>query len=485
MSQLPLSLVVNVSVSQAPAGLGEFNVNNLIVFTDDVPAEAPANGYEIFLTPEGIADQYGSSSQTSQMANEIFAQSPNILAGGGQLIVAPLLLDLGAVTAVQTVTPSIAPTSGVYKLNYNGDITGNIAYDASAGTIQTAVQTLTGLTSATVAGTLATHLTITLTGTTGPVSLLTASDSTLTGAGSVAVELAIVTTVPGRAAGSTEVLVDAIQRLAPLVSFCGIIKTDAFVTNELTDAAVYAQTQHMIIFAQSASVGDVAETTGVFWQIQDAALSQTRCLLYLEDDYAAASLMAAAYAGRALSTNFDGSNTTQNMHLKTLIGIVSDTGMTTTIYTLCQAAGVDVYPSVQGVAKVLASGQNRFFDQVYNQMWLVTQLEVAIFNALATTSTKIPQTEQGMSVLKGAAQNVCEQAKANLYCAPGSWSGGTFGNQQDFLRNIRDIGYYVYSSPIATQSQVDREAREAPLMQIAVKEAGAIDSASVLVNINA
>lgn len=485
MTQLALSNIVNVSVGQAPAGLGEFNVNNLILFTDDVPNPVPSAGYGIFSTPEDVAQVYGSDSQTAAMANEIFAQSPNILAGGGQLIVAPLTLDLGAVIAVQKITFDGTPASGAWTITYNGtETTGSLTSSESSAQLQTALQLLAGLGSVTVTGSFAAGFVITFTGVSGPIPNVTVT-STLEDADSNPVDATVVTTTAGRAAGSTETLLPAIERLQPLISFCGIIKTDSYVTNELMDAAAYVQTQNMILFAQSASSSAATATTGIFWQIMDAALSQTRCLLYLQSDYTAASLMAAAYAGRALSTDFEGSNTTQDMQLKTLIGILADTGMTQTIYNACQIAGVDVYPSVQGVAKVLTSGANRFYDQVYNQMWFTTDIQISVFNAMAETPTKIPQTEQGMTTLKAAAQNVCEQAKSNLYCAPGSWTGGTFGNQQDFLRNINDVGYYIYSAPIVLQSQVDRAARKAPLMQIALKEAGAVDSAQILVNINA
>ena len=69
--------------------------------------------------------------------------------------------------------------------------------------------------------------------------------------------------------------------------------------------------------------------------------------------------------------------------------------------------------------------------------------------------------------------------------APGTWNGDTFGNQQDFIRNIEDNGYYLYSLPIAQQAQAEREAREAPIVQIAIKEAGAIHSSSIIINIEA
>jgi len=135
---------------------------------------------------------------------------------------------------------------------------------------------------------------------------------------------------------------------------------------------------------------------------------------------------------------------------------------------------------------VFCSGKNSFFDQVYNLQWLVGALQVAGFNYLAQSSSKIPQTESGIDGLKGAYRKVCEQAVTNQYCAPGEWnSSTTFGIQSDFLQNITQRGYYIYSQPVALQSQAAREARQAPIVQLALKEAGAVHSSSVLVYINA
>jgi hypothetical protein len=173
------------------------------------------------------------------------------------------------------------------------------------------------------------------------------------------------------------------------------------------------------------------------------------------------------------------------MHLKDLITIQPDPSMTQTLLNKAQAAGADVYASFQGVAKVFTSGANDFFDQVYNLQWFVGALQVAGFNYLAQSSTKVPQTEAGMDGLKGAYRAVCEQAVTNQYSAPGAWnSPTTFGNQADLLQNIAQRGYYIYSVPVAQQLQVDRAARVAPLVQIALKEAGAIQKSTVIVNVN-
>lgn len=486
MAQLPISNIINVSVSQAPSGIGPFNVNNVALFTDESPSIAFQDGYGIYLTPSQVGTDFGSSSKTFALASEIFAQSPNILAGSGSLIVIPLFTNLDAVVEVQHVAFSSTPVSGAFELAYGAEVTGSIAYNASAADVQTALRLLAGLSSVTVTGTIAGGLVITFTGVSGDFPALTVPLNTLKNSGASSVTVNVSITTHGVAAGSTETLLAAILRTQGVVSYCGVMKENTYVAYELIVAARYIQTQNLILGVVSYDPADVAATTGIFWQIQQAGLSQTRCLLYIgEGTYDDSNLMCAAYMGRGFSTAFDGSNTTQNMQLKTLIGITADAGMTQTIYGLCQTAGVDVYASFQGTPKVATSGENRFFDQVYNQMWFTTQVSVAVFNALAQTNTKLPQTEQGVSVMKSAIQRVCEQAKANLYCAPGSWTGDTFGSQQDFLRNILSIGYYIYSQPITQQSTAARNARIAPLIQIALKEAGAINTGNILVNINA
>ena len=174
------------------------------------------------------------------------------------------------------------------------------------------------------------------------------------------------------------------------------------------------------------------------------------------------------------------------MNLKTLAGINVDTGITQTTMTEAIAAGADVYVSLGGVPKVFTSGTNTFADRIYNALWLKLAIQVAGFNYLAQTNSKIPQTEQGMDGLKNAYRKVMAQAVYNGFLAPGAWTGSdTFGVLEAFYRNITDIGYYVYSLPIAQQSTTDRGARKAPLTQIAGKEAGAIHSTGIIININA
>jgi hypothetical protein len=193
----------------------------------------------------------------------------------------------------------------------------------------------------------------------------------------------------------------------------------------------------------------------------------------------------AAYFGSGMSVDFQGSNTTITQNLKSFVGVLPDLTLTQTIQNLCTADGADTYPSIQGDPACLSSGANLFFDQAQNRLWFVNAIAIASFNYLAQTGTKIPQTEDGMSGFKSAQRQICKLGVNNQYLAPGTWTNPTtFGNQALLYANIAQKGYYIYSSPIASQSAVVRASRAAPLVQIAIQEAGAIQSASILIYVN-
>jgi hypothetical protein len=173
------------------------------------------------------------------------------------------------------------------------------------------------------------------------------------------------------------------------------------------------------------------------------------------------------------------------MHLKDLVGITPDPGITQTILEACKTIGADVYTYIGPLPKVFSTGGNTFFDQVYGTLWLVYALQVSVFNALATTFTKVPQTEPGMAILRNAVTSVLQRAVVNGFSAPGAWnSPQLFGNPEDLKENVLLHGWYVYSAPVNLQSQTAREEREAPLIQAAVKLAGAVQSANVIVYLN-
>lgn len=470
-NQLSLTNVVNISVSEAQAGAGDYNTSNIALFSSDVyDVDSFGDlGYKIYLSPQEVGIDFGTTSQTYNEAVAIFSQKPNILAGNGYLVIIPFIVE------VQHLAFSAAPASGTYVLNFDGHATAAINWNDTASQIQTKVRALAGLELAVVTGTAATSINVSFDGYYGDAALMTVTSNTLNGS--------ITVTVTQTTAGET--LDDAIVRTQSLVQYFGIIGMVIFSNQDILDAAATVQALNKILFVVSNVAGSIA-ADGIIDQLRTGNLSQTRGLYYGSSSDEDALNFMAAYAGRGLSTDFSGSNTTSTMHLKDLATIQPDPTMTQTLLNLAQTAGADCYVSLQGVPKVFCSGANQFFDQVYNLQWFVGALQIAGFNFLAQSATKIPQTEQGMDGLKSAYRNICEQAVTNQYSAPGEWnSSTTFGNQANFIANIQQRGYYIFSQPVSQQSQTAREARTAPLVQIALKEAGAIHKSSVIVYVNA
>lgn len=374
MSVIPIENIVNISVAQPPAGLADYAINNLAYFTKETPLVSVPLGYLIYKDPNGVAEDFGSSSEAAQAANLIFSQQPNILSGQGSLIIVPM-------AGGDTISSMFATIS--QKIFFGAVLYGGYApLDAELTAAATALQAA---------------------------------------------------------------------------------KTMLFVTQDQTT---------------------VLNGGGLFDVIKSASEIYARCLLYTESPQAAR-LFGAAYASRAMSVDFNGSLTALTMNLKDLVGITPDAGINQTIYSLCETIGADVYTYIGPLPKVTSNGGNTYFDQVYGTLWLTYAMQVAIFNALATTFTKIPQTEPGMDVLRNAALDVLKLAVVNGFAAPGSWnSPTTFGNPTTLRTNVLERGYYVYSMPITQQSQTQRAARIAPLLQIALKLAGAFHHASVIVYLN-
>ncbi len=450
---IPISNVVSISVNITPSGVAGYNVNNIGLFTTDPFISNDAGDlYRIYSAAQDVADDFGSDTETYQQALEVFAQQLNILNGGGQLIIIPI-----AQGAIQTVAVGVGGTG--YAV---GDVLNIVQTDSIGGTA-----TVTTVSSGVVTG-----ITLSNPG----IEYSNASGLATTGGTGTGATITI-------SAVAQETLAQAIDRATSYIYFNGILSTAYGANTTWANLATQVQAYgNKILALPSATLADL---TGAFLNIRNASEYATRCL-YRTTSALDARLYAAAYLSRLLSTNFSGSNTTQTMNLKQLIGVTPDPGLNDTLLHLCEVAGVDVYANYGGsFPGVISNGANKYADEVINLIWLSTSLQVAGFNALASVGTKIPQTEAGISILKTAYRLVLSQAVTNQYVAPGAWtSSETFGNQQDFLDNITQYGFYIYSQPVALQSANDRAARKAPLIQIACKEAGAVQSTNVIVSIN-
>ena len=382
-----ISNIVNISVASSSRALGEYNVNNLMYVTTASPiSETPwTEAYRVYKDAASVGVDFGTDSAVYKNAVLVFAQRPNILAGGGNLIIAPMT---------------------------SKEVEGETVY---------------------------------------------------------------------------ETISEAMVRLSQQVYWGGLICDKSATDEEVIAAAKYNEGLDSIYFVSASSVESLEER-GLLNSLDALSLDKTKLLLYTmtDNDGALNVAFACAYASRGMSVNFNAQNSTITMNLKDIVGLSADTNITETIYLACQNLGVDIYTAFGGLAKVVSNGHNLYFDDIYNRIWFVVTLKVALFNSLATTSTKIPQTEQGVDKIKSRTRQVCQRAVYNGFVAAGKWNGtDTFGNPDDFYRNIEDYGYYVYSAPVSSQTQEEREERVAPVIQVACKQAGAIHKIDLIVRFEA
>ena len=322
-------------------------------------------------------------------------------------------------------------------------------------------------------------------GTNSNITLKATSDGTgIDIYGSSYLDGANATTVDGTNASGTTLL-QAVNNAEEQAFFGGILTTQFCEDDLIIENSTAIQSKDHIYYEAIQSLKNINE---IGTTIKSAGNSKTRLLAYSISPIAAKQAIA-TYATIASSTNYSGADTCITMNLKTLTGIIPDLNLNQTYLTQSENAGVDVYGSLENLGVVLSHNNNGYTDDITGQLWLKKDLEVQGFNYLRKTNTKIPMTESGMAGLKNAYAVSLEQAVTNGFIGTGiGWGDDVaipFGNPEDFRRNILEKGYYIYSLPISQQSIADREERKAPIVQIAIKCAGAIHKSNVIVTVTA
>lgn len=200
--------------------------------------------------------------------------------------------------------------------------------------------------------------------------------------------------------------------------------------------------------------------------------------------YSSTSPVAAAAAfGIAFTTNFQGANSLYTLKFKQESGITPET-LTETQYAALKAMDCNAFVNYNNGVAILQEGvmsDGTFFDVIHGTDWLQNDLQTAVFNAFLT-NRKIAQTDSGVNQLVTVVSNELTQAVTNGLVAPGVWNGPSVG--AIVTGQTLPAGFYVYAPQIASQSTAARAARQAPVLTICIKLAGAIHSASLIVNVN-
>lgn len=483
--QVPLSYTINVSLSALPAGLAAFNTNSIAIFSNE--AAGFSEDYRAYLSPSAVATDFGTNSLTYKMAQGLFTPVPNFRTGNGALYIFPY--NAVNATSASFTTPDISDNLTAFQSVSNGSL--QITIDGTTSVVSgfdfTSVQTIADI--ATVLNSKGLDVNIEAdgdlirftsrrSGADSGVAITTISEISgidLSAAGYLNASAG--STVAGvNASGTT--LGDAVAAALKQVYFGGVLTTQ--ITDDTTRLANANAIQALdcIYYDSLQSLADIAVLGAA---IKAAGLGKTRTLAYSVNNGKEA---VARYATIAKSVNYNGTNTANTLNLKTLTGITGDLGLSDTYVLSAETNGVDIYGNTGGLSVVYSNDNNGYTDDIENALWLKKSIEVAGFNYLRQTNTKIPQTESGMTGLKNAYVQVCEQGIKNGIIGAGAWNSAIpFGDPEDFARNIAEKGYYIYSIPVAQQNQTDREARIAPVVQIAIKFSGAIHHSDVIITI--
>ncbi|MGD8188570.1 DUF3383 family protein [Brevibacillus ginsengisoli] len=247
-------------------------------------------------------------------------------------------------------------------------------------------------------------------------------------------------------------------------------------------AAVAAAVESMIpTSAYFYTTNDDAVKTGatgnIMETLKNAGYKHTGGL-YSTTPHAAVALM-----GYAMGANTGLTNSAYTLAYKTLVGVDPEPLSTTEAQKILSMNG-NVYTKYGNNYKLLVQGtmaDGTHFDEVLNLDMLTAEIQIGATNALVI-SKKIPQTEDGNSLLLSAIEEQCEKSVRRGAIAPGVWKASPILSLQ--TGDMLSKGYLVLSGRIADQSQDDRDARKAPSIYVPVKLAGAIEHAVIGVAVN-
>lgn len=497
MANANISNVVQVQLLTEPLLARRANVNTVAVFTSQLGKLSSSNRTEIYTDLSSVATDFGTNSEMYDFASVFFQQTPNPVSANGYLVASywRAVDEAVAATAATLVGAQLAEDTVVGQLQQIDDGTMDIDVDGATENL-TALDFTTSLTLEDIADVVDTALTgataevsdssIKITSsTTGATSLLTYATDPGTGTyvGSIlklnAGSGAVLTQGAASDTLSAETKEDAVTNA--MGTFRSFVFIDTPTDAEREDLAALAVANNLIS-ADVFSGADYLEVdaTNTAWKIKLAGQTNYRMFYSKSNDRK----LAVGVLSRMQVVLFTGTNTANTENLKDITGVVPDSysqGEITKAYNV----GLDIYTTIKDVPVMLTSPANDFFDNVYNLIAYVDALEIDTFNILKAATTKTPQTIKGMNRLVDTIEKTTQGfVRAGVF-APGTWtSPETFGDVDTFYSAIETKGFYVFANRLSDQPQADRQERKSPPIQIAVKNAGAIHKANLIVQFN-
>ena len=494
-----ISNVINVALIPEGELAARDNMNVVAIMTSEIGFLSTAKRFALYSNAADVAADFGSNSQANDFAQVFFSQTPNPVNAGGLLVMgfyraaeevvaASAAVLTGAQVSEATIVPQLQEISdGAMDVDVDGATKSLASLDFRVVTDLDDIVTI--LNDALTGGTVSTsdQKIIITSDTTGVLSLIDfAADP---GSGTFVGNILALADGTGAAtvqgADSSVIALEtkeaAITALKAEINVKGFVFIDNPTDEESKDLAEYAQANSVLSYdVFSASTNLEIDPTNAVWDIKLSGLTNYRMLF----SAAGNRKLAVGYMARAHVVNFSAENSALTMHLKEIRGVAAEAYSQTDV-TAAKAVGLDLYTTIKDVAVTLTSGANDFMDNRYNIIAFIDAVQTDMFNLLKQTGTKIPQTTPGVNKLVDQGEKTTRGfVRAGVF-APGTWtSPDRFGVEEVFDRSIDQFGFYWLAGRLSDQSQADRQDRKSPVLQAAVKNAGAIHSVSVIINFN-
>jgi hypothetical protein len=488
-NELDISRIVNLNISVSPMGLqtAGFGVLNIIGTSDVIPLDERIRAYNTF---DDVASDFDSNDEEYKAASIFFSQIPKPsdlrisrrLAAGtaGELI-------SGDVTAADVISEGYVG----FDISVGGTEYNIMTAITTEADLQDLVDTINAeFTSESCPATAAiydtTKIKITTTGTgatTGAITYATNPASNGTATELELTEATATSLTQGLDAETIADSLDAMNEVDPTwfgFSFTKEVRDASVTTNgtgkDVINAAAWAEANSRWFCNNSSDPLCVSptSTTDIAYELKEFGYSYTSTDYNPRSDYQAVSVFA-----RGATVDFNGTNTTITYALKVLPGILP-VPLSPSNANALMAKNCNFYANygtkLSGDAvPVYMNGQmanGRFMDEVVGLSWLDNDAKTTVFNFLYQQTTKLPQTDEGVSRLAAKLAESLQRAVDNGLAAAGmvdTAEGSVFLPK----------GYEIFTKPVAEQSQSQREARQAPSISFILKGAGAIHGVTI------
>jgi hypothetical protein len=493
----PVSRVVNVNVLLTPAAAQSQSLNTLL-FLGSSGIIDPVERYRTYTSLAQVATDFGTTAEEYKAATRWFAQAPQptqLLIGRWVETASKGGLKGGTLSAsAQVMANWTAITTGAFRIVKDGAasvlVSGlNFSAAANLNAVAAIIQAGAGMPAGTTVVWNAAYGRFEFeSNTTGTVSNIGYLQAPGSGTDISAMLGGLAANGAYTYAGlAAETLPAALalfdDQYGQKFYGIGITASATSVVATALSAAAYVEgaAPKRILFLTTQDAGTIssASTIDLAYQLKTAGYKRTFLQYSSTAPYAALSA-----AARILGVNYEADQTTITLKFKLEPGVTPE-NLSVTQALAAEAKNANIFIAYENNTSIIEQGvqsSGDFTDVITGADWLATTIQRDVWNLFYSSSTKIPQTDDGANLVQATVEARCVQAVANGLAAGGVWNAGGFGilRQGDYLAK----GFYVYIQPMRLQTQADRAARRCPPVQVAIKLAGAIHSSDVTININ-